>query len=391
MRCGGSACVDPVTDASGFPYRVSFHGGLGWCTRAVLCGRRHRPSRVGGRHARVLRVCVCVLFLAGLGGPASWARFGAPHLSTGRSWCALCLFSPLRAGVAPACGCCRGVFFFPFPLPPLVAPPLCPALRVFRPRVPWALASCRPPPPPHPPLFFSPSHPLCAPRCLLLFVFSGLGCLGPRPPVAPPPPSVFFLFFAPPLLSLAFPAFWLPWAFGPPPLFLSPPFFFFFLPVLRCGGGLCVLSCRVCPRVPRWCCPCCCSVCASWCCVVLAVGPRCPVLSLGGSWCRASVVMSLSGRVARRPVVWRGVSWCSSALCCVLLRCAVMWWCAVVLCRLFASLPVPVVCFLPLRVCCVCSGLSCCVFPVLSALWGAVLRCAGALSLCCARRLCCSW
>ena len=61
------------------------------------------------------------------------------------------------------------------------------------------------------------------------------------------------------------------------------------------------------------------------------------------------------------------------------------------LCRLFASLPVPVVCFLSLRVCCVCSGVSCCVFPVLSALCGAVLRCAGALSLCCARHLCCSW
>ena len=134
-----------------------------------------------------------------------------------------------------------------------------------------------------------------------------------------------------------------------------------------------------------------CSVCAGWCCVVFAVGPGCPVLSPDGSWCRASVVLSLSGRVARHPVVPRGVSWCSAALCCVLLRCAVVCWCAVVLCRLFASLPAPVVCFLPLRVCCVCAGLSCCVFPVLSALCGAVLRCAGALSLCCARRLCCFW
>ena len=33
------ACVDPVTDASGFPYRPSFDGGLGWCTGAVSCGR----------------------------------------------------------------------------------------------------------------------------------------------------------------------------------------------------------------------------------------------------------------------------------------------------------------------------------------------------------------
>ena len=54
-----SACVDPVTDASGFLYRPSFHGGLGQCTGAVSCGRRHRAFRVGGYHARVLRVCAC--------------------------------------------------------------------------------------------------------------------------------------------------------------------------------------------------------------------------------------------------------------------------------------------------------------------------------------------
>ena len=33
------ACVDPVTDASGFSYRLSFDGGLGRCTGAVSCGR----------------------------------------------------------------------------------------------------------------------------------------------------------------------------------------------------------------------------------------------------------------------------------------------------------------------------------------------------------------
>ena len=32
------ACVDPVTDASGFPDRPSFNGGLGRCTGAVSCG-----------------------------------------------------------------------------------------------------------------------------------------------------------------------------------------------------------------------------------------------------------------------------------------------------------------------------------------------------------------
>ena len=351
-----------------------------WTPTPPFSGRRTpRPAPA--------RVCMCVLFLSGSGGPASRARFGAPHLSFGRSWCALCLFGPLRSGLprlwlllgfffslpppccAPVVSCFAcfpapgalglGVlspppppFLLFFPLPPPLCAPLPLAFRVFRPRVPWASASCCPPPL-RPPFFLFVFCP--PPCCLWRFLLSG--CLGPLRP-----PPLFFSCFS--------------------------PSFLFFFPVLGCRA---VLGRRVCRRVPRWCCPCRCSVCVGWCCVVLAVGPGCPVLSPGVSWCRATVVLSLSRRVARRPVVQRGVSWCSSALCCVLLRCAVMWWCAVVLCRLFASLPVPVVCFLPLRVCCVCSGVSCCVFPVLSALCGAVLRCACALWLCCARRLCCFW
>ena len=53
------ACVDSVTDASGFPYRPSFDMGLSRCTGAVSCGRRHLPLRVGGRHARVPCLCAC--------------------------------------------------------------------------------------------------------------------------------------------------------------------------------------------------------------------------------------------------------------------------------------------------------------------------------------------
>ena len=53
------ACVDPVTDASGFPYRPLCDGELGRCTGAVSCGRRHLPLRVGGRHTRVPCVCAC--------------------------------------------------------------------------------------------------------------------------------------------------------------------------------------------------------------------------------------------------------------------------------------------------------------------------------------------
>ena len=39
VRCGGFACVDPVTDASGFSYRASLDEGLSRTTGAVLCGR----------------------------------------------------------------------------------------------------------------------------------------------------------------------------------------------------------------------------------------------------------------------------------------------------------------------------------------------------------------
>ena len=41
--------------------------------------------------------------------------------------------------------------------------------------------------------------------------------------------------------------------------------------------------------------------------------------------------------------------------------------------------------------CCVCPGMLCCAFPVFSALCGAVLRCAGALALCCSFGACCCW
>ena len=63
-----------------------------WTPTPPLAGRRTpRPGPV--------RVCVCVLFLAGSGGPASRARSGAPHLFL---WplCLSALLGPLRAGVA---------------------------------------------------------------------------------------------------------------------------------------------------------------------------------------------------------------------------------------------------------------------------------------------------
>ena len=131
---------------------------------------------------------------------------------------------------------------------------------------------------------------------------------------------------------------------------------------LLCGAVLaCLRCCSLCgAQLPlwRWLVLCVVACCIWW----FAVWPGCPLWSPGGPWCRFPVVLSLSARVARRPVVWCGVSWCSAALCCVLSSCVVVWWCAVVLCCLFASLPVPVVCSLLLRVLlCVFLGVALCI------------------------------
>ena len=285
------------------------------------------------------RVCVCVPCLAGSGEPTSRASSGAPHLFFGRFWFTLCLFGSLRAGVALFV-VVVGFFFFFFLF--LLSPPCC-ALVV-------SCFACFP-----------------APSSL------GLGVLSPPP-----------FFLPPPLLSLPFPAFRLPGASAPAPPFFPPSFLVFPFSVFG-FGFVCLGPSGV---------PACASVvlslsllCVRW---LVLRGVRCWAwLSSAVSWW--VLVPCFGGAVLVWPVVRRGVSWCSAALCCVLLRCAVVWWCAVVLCRLFASLPAPVVCFLPLRVSCVCSGVSCCLFPVPSALCSAVLHRAGALSLCCARRLCCFW
>ena len=74
-----------------------------------------------GRAAGLL--CVCVPCLAGSGGLASWARFGAPHLPFGLSCFALCWFGPLRAGVALFVVFVRFFFFCCFcPSPARCAP-----------------------------------------------------------------------------------------------------------------------------------------------------------------------------------------------------------------------------------------------------------------------------
>ena len=245
------------------------------------------------------RVCVCVPCLAGSGGPASWARFGAPHLSLGHSWFALCLFGPLRA--LPRLWLMLGFFFFClflFPFPPLVAPPLCPALRVFRPRLPWALASC---PPPH--IFFS------------FFL--------PRPPYVRPVVSCFACFPAWGALGLG--------VLSPPP-----PFFCLLFVSCRCASAVCVLGCRAvcslsCPFVV---------LCASSVLFLVAgvVGSWCRCLSLGVCWwlwlpgvvvwwCVSALVLVSGLAVAGRLPC--GVLFPSAVSCGAVLPCGAVLWCPV--------------------------------------------------------------
>ena len=319
VRCGGFACVGPVTDASGFPYCPSFDGGLDRCSGAVSCGCRHRPLRVGGRHARVQRVCACAcpawlgragrppgrvfvrltFLLAGLG--ALLACSAPSWLGLPRWWLCLGFSSSLPPPCCTPVVSCFACFpapgrlgpwrlLAPPPSPPLCAP-LSPALHVFRPWVPWALASCCHPPP----FLFSPSPLRCAALSPALRVFRGaLGLC------ASSPPCLFFPLFL--VLSLLF------------------------LPVVRCGAGLCVLGRRVCLCVPWWCCPSLCAVCAGRCCVVLAVRPGCCLLvGLGVvfRWCCPCLAAWLAA-------LWFGVVCLGVLLPCVVFCCAVLS-CGVVL------------------------------------------------------------
>ena len=244
------ACVNQVTDASRFPYGPSFDWGLGRCTGAVSCGRRQRPFRVGGRHARVPCVCACAC--------PSWPdRVGRPPgrvsvrltFSLGRSRCALCLLGPLRAWVALFVVVAVIFFLSSF------APPLSLAIRVFPSGLPWALASCGPPARPPSFVFFP---------------------LSPPPHSSPPP------FFALLLLFVCF-------------LFFRFLFFCRGVPVVRCFGsfvypglwGMLVhVAVGIVPRRGR---VCACARCVVWCslvvpvfCVLLPVVLRlsgCPVLA----------------------------------------------------------------------------------------------------------------
>ena len=171
--------MDPVTDASGFPYRPSFNGGLGRCTGAISCGRRHLPLRVGGRHARVPCVCACAR--------PSWpGRAGRPpgRVLVRLTFSLCCLvfllcWAPSGQGLPP-------LWFFGFPPPPFFCFFFLLAFRFWRPPClfvslvsgPWCLGPWRL-------VFFFSFLPPCVffflwcPRCLPLSLVSGPGCPGP--------------------------------------------------------------------------------------------------------------------------------------------------------------------------------------------------------------------
>ena len=353
--------------------------GCGWCVvwwvphhswRRCLCATpRHSwlgfAAGVGGRSPPLLagvcwrRWCVVCVSLAGSGGPASRARFGAPHLFL-RPLCLSALLGPLRAGVAPlslaAVAVVLVAFFFFFFRPPaawlsvrsrlvcvfrlavgcsLVVAPPAPSPFVSRGLrrsclVPWSFFF----------FFFPSSSSSLRPRCLWLSLVSGPGCPGPR--------RLRFLLCWPAASRLSvrlslFRAFRL--GVGCSLVVASPP------PPLLCVSRFSSLPL------------------GAVCCVVLCV-PGCGAAPRCCAFCR--------------PVL------CCRVLCCARLVPLLVALCSAALC--FAVFP-RAVCVLSWRggACCVCLGVLCCAFPVLSALCGAVLRCAGVLALCCLCGACCCW
>ena len=444
------ACVDPVTDASGFPYRPSFDGGLGRCTGAVSCGRRHLPLRVGGRHARVPCVSACACF------PGRVGRAGLP----GAFWCAspfplaalsFCFAWPPPGWGCPSlfrCCCLSPLVVFYRPPAAWLAPRLCPPLGR------WLLfGGCSPAPPPFVSRVFV--APACGlgvffffffffffpfslrPRCLRLSLVSGPGCPGPR--------RLRCLFCRPSASRLSvrlslFRAF--PLAVGcsrvvaaPPPPRCVPRFSF--LPLgavcrvvlwapgaVRCCAALLrvvspgvVLACAVlrsfgaaaCCAVPSGAARRSGALCSAALC--FAVFPRavCSVCFVVARWCVLCVPCALRSVRCCASLCWCArvvlFVWCVLLLALgVVVRCCVLCcflWCAVVRCWVWwpvvvcwwrvsvsVSLSGRVVCFPVLGVVCCGALLSCVVFcgAVLSR--GAVLLCSALVLRCCRGLLC---
>ena len=369
VRCGELAYAYPLTQASGVLYRPSFDGGLGQCTGAVLCGRRHLPFPVGERHTRAPGVCASTCSAwAGFGEPASWVRFGARHLSFGRFVLFHCSATSDRG--------CHFLFFCLFPRSPVARASAVSGFLCFQAQVPLALAlcvlACPPPPPSSAALFHFPCVP-CTP------VVSGSGVP----------------------LSLASGALGLGAVRFPPSFLLPPP-----PPCCVCCALCCLLlPCSVLRVVLWWPALCCCGLlrvvrcslgrlfvlCATGCCCVLCrVSGRVVPLR-----CSRSGLLSCLGLCCRMLRCDPG--FCAAphcfASCCAVVRCFVFSgyvWCRCLLCRALGECPSPwgvlpsgaVFCRVSLRfvLCAVwvlpwCVG-ACCCSPlcfVLCVSWGVVL------------------
>ena len=313
-----------------------------WC---VLCG---------GWCACVF---VCVLCLAGSGGPASQARFGAPHLFL---WpiCPSALLGPLRAGVAPlslaavAVPRCPGAVFWLFFFSGLLRPgsPCAPASFVspaWPLAAPWWLLSRAPPllclavlvaPTWCLGFFFLLLLPLCAPVVSGFLWFPapdalGLGacvvCFVGLPPLGSPCACPSFVLSA-----------WLlgaPWWLLPPPAPLCVSRFSSLPLGAVCRVVLCVPGCGAAPRCCALCRPVlCCRVVYCALLVPLLVAP-CPLalpVALGPCALRHCVLRCFPALCALCCVCFLVARWCvllfAALLCavCVLGCCAVRSLCS---------------------------------------------------------------
>ena len=141
------ACVDPVSDASGFPYRPSVDRGTRPVHRGCFVWTPTPPLWVGGRHAQVPCVCACARpSWPGRAGRTPQRVLVRLTFSFGRFVFPLC-WAPSGLGLPLFWS-----FVFP-PLPPFAfvllfffllfcAPPLSLAFSGLRPVVLWALALC---------------------------------------------------------------------------------------------------------------------------------------------------------------------------------------------------------------------------------------------------------
>ena len=376
-RCGGGGRASP----GGLPSTV-VRGA--WC-QALSPPPAARPLE----RAAWVPVCVCVYVRALLG---RVGRAGLP----GAFWCAspfslaalsFCFaWPPPGWGCPPLSPCCcrsslpwRFVFFFLCSFPPpaawlsvrsrlvcvsrlavgcslVVAPP--PPFHFCVPRFLSLLLGARV-------LFFFPPRSSFSvrPRCLRLSLISGPGCPGPRRLrclLCWPAASRFSVRLSPDRAFRLAVGCSLVVAAPPPPLFLA-----VFVAAARC----CVPCYAVRPWMRRCAAP------------LRVVSPgvvlSCAVLrSFGAAACCA-----MPSGAARRPGAL-----CPAALCFAVFPRAV---CSV-LC-VFCRGAVVRAGFRRSALCCVCPGVLCCAFPVLSALCGAVSRCAGALALCCSCGACCCW